>query len=97
MLKWSKRIVVGLWLCLMLILGAWIFVENPSEIEVTLFVFTMKNVAVGHLICSMLFLGGLLGWLTSSIMYGSKNYGHKRRVKKANKEIEKLKSLQETP
>ncbi|WP_086931392.1 lipopolysaccharide assembly protein LapA domain-containing protein [Agarilytica rhodophyticola] len=95
MLKWSKRIVLSLWLCLMLVVGFWIFAENPGKVNASFIIFAFKDLALGHLMCGMLLLGALLGWLTSTIMFGSKSYGHKRRYKKASKEVEKLKSLQE--
>ncbi len=92
MMKWPKRLLLLLWLLLMMTVGGVIYTENKAAIDVSIFSYKIEDLSVGALICVMLFIGAIIGFSTAFISAQLKVSGHKRRAKKAEKEVARIKA-----
>lgn len=91
MLKWPKKIIVISWYLLMILLGAGIAVYNPDIVKVKVFEYEIANTSLGIVLCLVLALGGFLGFFTAQI----KVWQQKRKTRKAEKEVAKLKKVEQ--
>ncbi len=92
--KWLKLAFMWLWLLAMILLGAWIFFENQALVSIDYLVIEIENQALGFVICQMLFLGGLLGFLTCFFTINARAAWYKRRYKRSQLALEKLQNAQ---
>lgn len=92
--KWVKLLFLLFWLFAMIIIGMWMFFENSQEVSVSYLGYEVANQALGFVICQMLFVGGFLGYLTSVVTFKSREVWYKRRYKKSQKTLEKLKHVE---
>lgn len=90
----SRRLFIVLWFLLMFIVGVWIFVENKTLVTVNLFGLWQSEQSLGAVICTMLALGGVLGFFSSLLSAKTSLYWQKRKYAKATHEIQKLKHAQ---
>lgn len=89
---WVKKGVFVLWLCVIALLGAWIATDNAQPFALSLFVFSLPELSIGVYLCLVFAVGVVLGFLTSYLAMQSKIYFKNRALKKANKEVGRLKS-----
>lgn len=86
-LKWPKRIVSLAWYLLLILITVGIVVSNPDKVTVNFFGFT-NEVKLGLVLCLFFVLGGCFGLLMGEVT----SYFHKRKAKKAEKEVARLKA-----
>ncbi len=91
--RWFSRILVFVWYAIMLVIGVWVYTENMEPATLKFFGVWELTASLGALICGMLALGGILGFFSCLLTTKTALYFQKRRVRHANREIEKLKTL----
>ena len=90
MIKFIKRIVIVLWILSLFLIGGWFASENQQEVTVVLFGYSLWELSIGTYLIAMLFIGLLLGFVTSFIFTQGAIFKKKRELKKAKKEVQKL-------
>jgi|GEM_PF-5987507 len=85
-----KKLLFVLWLLVIALLGAWIAIENPQPLALSLPLMTLPELSVGVYLCAVLALGVVLGFLTSYLVVTSRLYFASRQLKKANKQVDAL-------
>lgn len=91
--RWFSRILVFAWYLIMLVIGGWVYSENMEPVTLKFFGVWELNASLGALVCGMLAVGGFLGFFSCLLTTKTALYFQKRRVRHANREIEKLKTL----
>ncbi|VUD56666.1 Lipopolysaccharide assembly protein A [Thalassocella blandensis] len=93
MLKWPKRMIQIIWYLLMMLLGIGIAIYNPEPVTIKFFLeWQLADIRLGIVLCGILMLGGFLGYFTAQVSV----WQQKRKTRKAEKEVKKLKSVQQT-
>lgn len=91
--RWFSRIMVFAWYAIMLVIGGWLYSENMEPVTLKFFGVWELSASLGALVCGTLAIGGFLGFFSCLLTTKASLYFQKRRVRKANREIEKLKTL----
>ena len=90
---WIKKFVFIAILVSGLILGVWFSTENTQSVDIVLFGFPMPAVSSGVLVCGVLLLGAIVGYLVS-LVSGLKtrndNMFLRRQLNRRDREIERL-------
>ena len=90
---WIKKIVLLFILVAGLILGVWFSTENTQSVDIVLLGFPMPAVSSGVLVCGVLLLGAIVGYLVSllsALKTRNRNLSLKRQLNRRDKEIERL-------
>ena len=86
---WLKRFLVLAWLVAMAAVGMWVFWENSQLVTVRFVGVSFENQPLGFVVCLMLFLGALIGYLTCLLTFKSRALWYKRRYHQSQKMLER--------
>ena len=92
-MAWLRKLLMIVVLILGLVLGVWLSTENTQLITVSLLGFLMPPVSVGLLICGLLLVGALLGFLVSMISglkVRNEKLSLRRQLSRCEKELDRL-------
>lgn|GEM_PF-488599 len=91
------KIMLYIWILFILVLGAWFTHENQQSIQVTFLGYQLPEFTAAVYLVSSIVFGALLGsFITFSVMQ-TKVSSSKRKLKKAKRETEKLKAIDQLP
>lgn len=99
-MAWLKKLLILIVLLSGLILGVWFSTENTQPISVLLLGFPMPAVSAGVLLCGVLLLGAVIGFvvsLISGIKLRNEKLLLKRRLARCEKELDRLRKASVKP
>lgn len=93
LLNWIKILLLLFSVSVALILGVWVSLDNPQPVTVVLLGFSMPEIALGVLMTGVLLCGAVLGFVFSlmpTLRLKNENLSLKRKLKRRDKELERL-------
>ena len=92
--KWLRMILIGLWCLVLLLLGCWLVIDNPTNIAPILVGFTMPQLSLGFYLCLSILLGVVLGFTSAYLVTQARLFRKKRELKRAQREMQVLQRSQ---
>lgn len=93
LLGWIKGLFLFVLAVVALTLGVWVSVDNPQPVNLVLLGFSMPGVALGVLVTGILLCGAVLGFIFSlapTLKLTNENLSLKRKLKRRDKELQRL-------
>ncbi|BFM16516.1 hypothetical protein R50073_26990 [Maricurvus nonylphenolicus] len=95
MIVWLKRVFWVVLILATMAVGYWFNTENTQDVNLTLFGFVLPASSLGVIVCLTLLLGGVLGFfasLTPILRLTNENLSLKRKLKRRDAELTKLRT-----